>query len=107
MTEAFKVVRYELIANDRSGRRLLQFTLPGRDFETAEAFEAEGSIKREFTHGEWTATKVLAPHDTRVIIWQINTNEQDQVHGRGLHFPEVKRLWSSFLDEHAPMAGNA
>jgi hypothetical protein len=56
MTEAFKVLRYELIADDGSGRRLIQFTLPGREFETAEALEAQGLIKREFTHGELTAT---------------------------------------------------
>jgi hypothetical protein len=106
MTQAFKVLRYELIADDGSGRRLIQFTLPGREFETAEALEAQGLIKREFTHGEWTATKVLAPRDTRVIVWQINTNEQDQVHGRRLHFPEVKRYWS-FFDEKVPIVGNA
>jgi hypothetical protein len=106
MTEAFKVLRYELFADDFSGRRLIQFALPGREFETAEALEAEGLIKREFTHGEWTETKVPSPRDRRVIIWQINTNEQDQVLGRRLHFPEVKRLWS-FFDEKAPIAGNA
>jgi hypothetical protein len=106
MTEAFKVLRYELIADDGSGRRLIQFALPGREFETAEVLEAERLIEREFTDGEWTGTKVLAPRDTRVIIWQININDQDQVHGRRPHFPEVKRLWS-FFDEQAPIAGNA
>ena len=58
MTEAFKVLRYELIADDGSGRRLIQFTLPGREFETAEALEAERLIEREFADGKWTATKV-------------------------------------------------
>jgi hypothetical protein len=82
ITEAFKVLRYELIADDGSGRRLIQFAIPGREFETAEALEAEGLIKREFRHGKWTATKVLAPRDKRVIIWQINTNKQAQTHCR-------------------------
>jgi hypothetical protein len=50
MTEAFKVLRHELIADDGSGRRLIQFTLPGREFETAEGLEAEGLIKREFIY---------------------------------------------------------
>jgi hypothetical protein len=81
ITEAFKVLRYELIADDGSGSRLIRFALPGREFETAEVLEAERLIKREFTDGKSTATKVLASRDTRVIIWQINTNEQDQVHG--------------------------
>jgi hypothetical protein len=67
MTTAFKVLRYELFSDDGSGRRLIQFALPGREFETAEALEAEGLIKREFMHGEWTATKMLAPRDTRVM----------------------------------------
>jgi hypothetical protein len=106
MTEAFKVLRYELFADDGSGRRLIQFALPGREFETAEALEAERLIEREFTDGEWTATKLFAPRDLRVIIWQININEQDLVHGTRLHFPEVKRYWS-FFDEKAPIAGNA
>jgi hypothetical protein len=35
MTEAFKVLRYELIADDGSGRRLIQFTLPGREFDVS------------------------------------------------------------------------
>jgi hypothetical protein len=106
MTEAFKVLRYELFADDGSDRRLIQFTLPGREFETAEVLEAERLIEREFTDGKWTATKVFAPHDLRVIIWQINTNERDLVDGTRLHFPEVKRYWS-FFDEHAPITGNA
>jgi hypothetical protein len=63
MTEAFKVLRYELIADDGSGRRLIQFALPGREFETTEALDAEGFIKREFMSGERTAPKV--PRDTR------------------------------------------
>ena len=92
MTEAFKVLRYELIADDGSGRRLIQFALPGREFETAEVLEAEGLIKREFTDGEWTATKVFAPRDLRVIIWQININEQDLVHGRRPAFPRGETL---------------
>jgi hypothetical protein len=91
MTEAFKVLCYELTADDGSDRRLIQFALPGREFETAEALEAEGLIKREFTDGECTATKVFAPRDLRVIIWQININERDLVDGRRLHFPEVQR----------------
>jgi hypothetical protein len=106
MTEAFKVLRYELIADDGSGRRLIQFTLPGREFETAEGLEAERLIKREFTHGEWTATKVLAPRNLRVIIWQININERDLVDGKRPHFPEVQCYWS-FFDEKAPIVGNA
>ena len=106
MTEAFKVLRYELFADDGSGRRLIQFALPGREFETTEVLEAERLIECEFTDGKWTATKVFAPRDLRVIIWQINTNEQDQVHGRRLHFPEVQRYWS-FFDEKAPIVGNA
>jgi hypothetical protein len=106
MTEAFKVLRYELIADDGSGRRLIQFALPGREFETAEVLEAERLIEREFTHGEWTATKVLTPRDLRVIIWQININERDLVDGRRPHFPEVQRYWS-FFDEKAPTVGNA
>jgi hypothetical protein len=106
MTEAFKVLRYELIADDGSGRRLIQFALPGREFETAEMLEAERLIECEFTDGKWTATKVFAPHDLRVIIWQINMNEQDLVHGRRVHFPEVQRYWS-FFDEKAPVVGNA
>ncbi|MGA8613721.1 MAG: hypothetical protein WB760_19020 [Xanthobacteraceae bacterium] len=106
MTEAFKVLRYELFADDGSGRRLIQFALPGREFETAEVLEAERLIECEFTDGNWTATKVFAPRDLRVIIWQININEQDLVHGRRLHFPEVQRYWS-FFDEKAPVLGNA
>ena len=81
-------------------------TLPGREFETAEGLEAEGLIRREFTHGEWAATKVFAPRDLRVIIWQININEGNLVDGRRPHFPAVKRFWS-FLDEWAPTAGSA
>ena len=40
VTDAFKVLRHKLIADDDSGHRLIQFILPGRDFETAEALEA-------------------------------------------------------------------
>jgi hypothetical protein len=73
MTEAFKVLRYKLIADDGSGRRLIQFALPGREFETTEALEAESLIKREFMRGERTAPKV--PRDTRVATWKIDANE--------------------------------
>ena len=106
MTDAFKVLRYELIADDGSDRRLIQFAPPGREFEAAEVLEAEGLIKRDSTDGEWTATKVFAPRDLRVIIWQININERDLVDGRRPHFPEVQRYWS-FFDEKAPIVGNA
>jgi hypothetical protein len=88
MTEAFKVLRYELIADDGSDRRVIQFALPGREFETAEVLEA------------------FAPRDLRVIIWQININERDLVDGRRPHFPEVQRCWS-FFDEKVPIVGNA
>jgi hypothetical protein len=59
MTEAFKVLRYELIADDGSGGRLIQLALPGREFETAEALQAEGLIKREFRDGKWTRRRCL------------------------------------------------
>ena len=51
MTEAFKVLLYKLIADDGSGRHLIKLALPGREFETPEALEAEGLIKRQLTHG--------------------------------------------------------
>jgi len=35
---------------------LVQYALPGSDFETAEALETDGLIKREFKDGEWTTT---------------------------------------------------
>jgi hypothetical protein len=39
----------DLTATDGSGRCLVQYALPGCDFETTEALEADGLIKREFT----------------------------------------------------------
>ena len=62
----------------------------------AEALETDGLIKREFKDGEWTMTRVLAPDDIRVVVWQFNVNEQDRVHGRPLHFPNVTKRWFYF-----------
>jgi hypothetical protein len=62
-------------------------TLPGREFETAEGLEAEGLIRREFTHGEWAATKVLAPRDLRVIIWQIKHKRRESSRRQASAFP--------------------
>src|SRR5665811_1585069 len=92
MSQSEKVLRYDPTATDGSGRRLVQYALPGSDFETAESLEADGLIEREFTNGEWTTTRVFAPDDIRVAVWQFNVNEQDRVHGRPLHFPNVKKL---------------
>jgi hypothetical protein len=94
-----------LTATDSSGRRLVQYALPGCDFETAEALEADGLIKLEFTNDEWT-TRVLAPDDIRVVVWQFNVNEQDRVHGRPLHFPDVTKRWFYF-DESTVTVGSA
>jgi hypothetical protein len=85
---------------------LIQFTLPGREFETAEVLETERLIECEFADAEWTATKVFAPLALRIIIWQIDINERDLVDGRRPHFPEVQRCWS-FFDEKVPIVGNA
>jgi hypothetical protein len=87
MNTSERVLRYDLTAPDGSGRQLAQYALPGRDFETAEALETDGLIKREFMAGEWTTTRIRAPDDMRVVVWQFNDNEQDRVHGRPLHFP--------------------
>lgn len=48
MSQSEKVLRYDLPATDGSGRRLVQYALPGSDFETAESLEADGLIEREF-----------------------------------------------------------
>jgi hypothetical protein len=40
MSQSEKVLRYDLTATDGSGRRLVQYALPGSDFETAESLEA-------------------------------------------------------------------
>jgi hypothetical protein len=96
MSKSGKVLRYDLTATDGSGRRLVQYALHGSDFETAESLEADGLIEREFTNGEWTATRLFAPDDMRVVVWQFNVNEQDRVHGRALHFPNVKTRWVYF-----------
>jgi hypothetical protein len=106
MTTSEKVLRYVLTADDGSGRHLIQYALPGRDFETAEELESDGLIKRKFTYGKWTTTKVFAPDDMRVVVWQFNVNEQDRVHGRAMHFPEVARQWFYF-DEMTATAGSA
>ena len=106
MTKSEKVLRYDLIADDGSGRLLIQCALPGRDFETAEELESDGLIKREFTNGKWITTKVFAPDDMRVVVWQFNINEQDRVHGRPEHFPDVTRRWFYF-DETTATAGSA
>jgi hypothetical protein len=106
MTEWNKVLRYNLTATDGSGRHLIQYALPGCDFETAESLETDGLIKREFTNGKWTTTKIFAPNDMRVVLWQFNVNELDRVDGRSLHFPEVKDRWLYF-DEMTPTAGSA
>ena len=106
MTEWNKVLRYDLTATDGSGRHLIQYALPGCDFETAESLEADALIKREFTNGKWTATKIFAPTDMRVVLWQFNVNELDRVEGRPLHFPEVKNRWFYF-DDTTPTAGSA
>ena len=37
MSQSEKVLRYDLTATDASGRRLVQYALPGSDFETAES----------------------------------------------------------------------
>jgi hypothetical protein len=105
MNTSEKVLRYDLTATDSSGRRLVQYALPGCDFETAEALEADGLIKLEFTNDEWT-TRVLAPDDIRVVVWQFNVNEQDRVHGRPLHFPDVTKRWFYF-DESTVTVGSA
>jgi hypothetical protein len=73
MNTSEKVLRYDLTATDGSGRRLVQYALPGCDFETAEALEADGLIKLEFTNDEWTTTKVFAPDDIRVVVWQFKS----------------------------------
>lgn len=86
--------------------RLVQYALPGSDFETAESLEADGLIKREFTNGEWTTTRLFAPDDMRVIVWQFNVNEQDRVHGRPPHFPNVTKRWIYF-DESTVTVGRA
>ncbi len=99
-------MRYDLTATDGSGRRLVQYALPGRDFEMAEALETEGLIEREFTAGEWTTTRILAPDDMRVVVWQFNVNEQDRVDGRPPHFPDVTKRWFYF-DETTATAGSA
>ena len=108
MNTSERVLRYDLTATDGSGRRLVQYALPGRDFETAEALETDGLIKREFKDGEWTMTRVLAPDDIRVVVWQFNVNEQDRVHGRPLHlhFPNVTKRWFYF-DETTATVGSA
>jgi len=106
MSQSEKVLRYDLTATDGSGRRLVQYALPGSDFETAESLEADGLIEREFTNGEWTTTRVFAPDDIRVAVWQFNVNEQDRVHGRPLHFPNVKKRWFYF-DESTVTVGRA
>ena len=51
-------------------------------------------------------TRILAPDDMRVVVWQFNVNEQDRVHGRPLHFPDVTRRWFYF-DETTATAGSA
>jgi hypothetical protein len=106
MNTSERVLRYDLTATDGSGRRLVQYALPGSDFETAEALETDGLIKREFKDGEWTTTRVLAPDDIRVVVWQFNVNEQDRVHGRPLHFPDVTKRWFYF-DETTATVGSA
>ena len=106
MTEWNKVLRYDLTATDGSGRHLIQYALPGCDFETAESLETDGLIKREFTNGKWTTTRVFAPDNMRVVLWQFNVNELDRVDGRPLHFPEVKKRWFYF-DETTLTAGSA
>ena len=60
-----RVLRYDLTATDGSGRLLVQYALPGRDFETAEALETNGLIEREFTAGEWTITGPRAGRHAR------------------------------------------
>jgi hypothetical protein len=106
MNTSEKVLRYNLTATDGSGCNLVQYALPGCDFETAEALETDGLIKREFKDGEWTTTRVFAPDDIRVVVWQFNVNEQDRVHGRTLHFPDVKKRWFYF-DESTVTVGRA
>ncbi len=106
MTEWNKVLRYDLTATDGSGRHLIQYALPGCDFETAESLEADALIKREFMNGRWTTTKIFAPKDMRVVLWQFNVNELDRADGRPLHFPEVKNRWFYF-DAETPTAGSA
>jgi hypothetical protein len=39
MNKLEKVLRYYLTATDGSGRHLIQYALPGCDFETAESLE--------------------------------------------------------------------
>ena len=106
MNKAEKVLRYDLTATDGSGRHLTQYALPGRDFETAESLETDGLIKREFTDGKWTTTKVFTPDDLRVVVWQFNVNERDRVDGRPPHFPRVKERWFYF-DEKTATLGSA
>ena len=106
MSQSEKVLRYDLTATDGSGRRLVQYALPESDFETSESLEADGLIEREFTNGEWTTTRVFAPDDIRVAVWQFNVNEQDRVHSRPLHFPNVKKRWFYF-DESTVTVGRA
>jgi hypothetical protein len=105
MNKPKRVLRYDLTATDGSGRCLVQYALPGCDFETTEPLEADGLIKREFTNDKWTTTRVFAPDDMRVVVWQFNVNEQDRVHGRPLHFPGVKKRWFCF-DETTATVGS-
>jgi hypothetical protein len=106
MPKSEKVLRYDLRADDGSGRYLIQYALPGRDFETAEELESDGLIERNFTNGKWTTTKIFAPDDMRVVIWQFNVNEQDRAYGTTVHFPDVTRRWF-YLDEMTATAGSA
>jgi hypothetical protein len=106
MNKLEKVLRYDLAATDGSGRHLIQYALPGCDFETAESLETDGLIQREFTDGKWTTTKVFAPDDMRVVVWQFNVNEQDRVHCRPLHFPGVKKR-CFYFDETTATLGSA
>ena len=107
MTEAFKVLRYELIADDGSGTGLIQSPCQGREFETAEGLEAEGLIRaRVHARRVGGDEGACAARSTRHYLADQH-KRRNLVDGRRPHFPAVKRLWSRFLDEWAPTAGSA
>jgi hypothetical protein len=48
MNTSERVLRYDLTATDGSDRLSVQYALPGRDFETAEALETDGLTRSLF-----------------------------------------------------------
>ena len=90
-------------------RTALSMTTSFRQCGTLLRFWTRGDRRRHRVSeigGNFFAPQVSPKDLIRVVVWQFNVNEQDRVHGRPLHFPNVTKRWFYF-DETTATVGSA